>query len=257
MLEIKQEVGYVSWNFEAVKAELQAKLKDYDGVVYTDEDVPAAKKDLAELRKLKKEIEDKRKTVKNACLAPYLAIEEQAKILTGLVDNTIVEIDSIVKEADERKKSEKRKQIYTFLESLCEEFEDELARVFTQKVYEPRWENTSTPEREWTEAIIDAVNRVKTDLVTLETLYRDGNKAVVYEAYLRDLSINDAVQKAAEFDRQKTLYETAKREEEQKEQKEHVKDDECKVFKIWCDEMEFVQLQIMLDEMNVKYEVCG
>ena len=62
-----QENGFVEeikWNNEELKAEIAAKMKDYRGLVFTEESIAEAKKDRANLNKLKSAFEDERKRVK-------------------------------------------------------------------------------------------------------------------------------------------------------------------------------------------------
>ena len=63
-----------TWDFPALKAELQAVLSDFDGLIYTDDTIKDAKKDRTTLNKAKKVIEDARKAYKARCLEPYDAL---------------------------------------------------------------------------------------------------------------------------------------------------------------------------------------
>lgn len=66
-----QENGFVEeikWNNEELKAEIAAKMEDYRGLVFTEENISDAKKDRANLNKLKSAFEDERKRVKKLCM---------------------------------------------------------------------------------------------------------------------------------------------------------------------------------------------
>ena len=54
----------ISWNNEELKAEITAKMKDYKGLVFTEETVKEAKKDRASLNKLRSAFEVDRKRIK-------------------------------------------------------------------------------------------------------------------------------------------------------------------------------------------------
>lgn len=54
----------ISWNNEELKAEISAKMKDYKGLVFTEETIKEAKKDRASLNKLRSAFEDERKRIK-------------------------------------------------------------------------------------------------------------------------------------------------------------------------------------------------
>ena len=89
---VQQKVGVIEWNFEQLKAALAEKMKEYEGLVYTEDNVKVAKTDIADLRKLKKEISDRRIEIKNRCLEPYEVIEKQAAELTDLIDSLLTRL---------------------------------------------------------------------------------------------------------------------------------------------------------------------
>lgn len=83
-----QENGFVEeikWNNEELKAEIASKMKDYRGLVFTEESIAEAKKDRANLNKLKSAFEDERKRVKKLCMEPYNKFEQQVKEVTALI----------------------------------------------------------------------------------------------------------------------------------------------------------------------------
>ena len=61
----------IDFNFEDMKSELSIKLKQYNALVVTEDSIKSAKDDKAQLNKLRTAIENKRKEIKNQCLAPY------------------------------------------------------------------------------------------------------------------------------------------------------------------------------------------
>ena len=58
----------IEFNFEQLKQELTDKAEQYKGLVYTDDQVQDAKKDVAALRKFTKALSDERIKVKNCLL---------------------------------------------------------------------------------------------------------------------------------------------------------------------------------------------
>lgn len=82
-IKISQEPAVIRCNFEDVKAQLSAKMAEYQGAVFTEESKSVAKAELASLRKTRDEIEKRRKEVKAQCLVPYNDFEEKVKELLG------------------------------------------------------------------------------------------------------------------------------------------------------------------------------
>ena len=107
-----------AWDFPALKAELQAYLSEYAGLVYTDETIKDAKKDRTTLNKAKKVVEDARKAYKARCLEPYEAIEPQIKELIGLIEERRQQIDETVKEYEGRQKEAKEKEVREYFDRV-------------------------------------------------------------------------------------------------------------------------------------------
>lgn len=84
-----QENGFVQeikWNNEELKTEIAAKMEEYKGIVFTEETIKDARKDRANLNKLKNAFEDERKRIKKLCMEPYNQFEQQVKEVTRLID---------------------------------------------------------------------------------------------------------------------------------------------------------------------------
>ena len=62
-IKISQEPAVIRCNFEDVKAQLSAKMAEYQGAVFTEESKSVAKAELASLRKTRDEVEKRRDEV--------------------------------------------------------------------------------------------------------------------------------------------------------------------------------------------------
>ena len=72
----RQEPGEVTIdNFQELREALSGVLNRYEHLVYTDDMLADAKADKKELTRLRRELDDRRKEVKLAYLAPYNAFE--------------------------------------------------------------------------------------------------------------------------------------------------------------------------------------
>lgn len=78
-LAIKQNPGTIEMNFDALEEQLDKKLDEYRGAVFTEDTKTIAKAEIASLRRLKKDIEDGRKTVKKKWMEPYDAFDKRMK----------------------------------------------------------------------------------------------------------------------------------------------------------------------------------
>ena len=102
----------IQWNKEELEAAVRAKIAGYENVVYTEENIKAAKNDRAELNKLIKAIEERRKQVKNIINEPYAVFEAELKEITALINEPVALIDQQVKAFEEKQKEEKLSLIH-------------------------------------------------------------------------------------------------------------------------------------------------
>ena len=197
----------IKWNYEDIKAEVLEKLKNYQNLVYTDDQIPEAKADKARLNKLKEALDDKRKEIKKQCLMPYEKFEKQVKDILAIIDEPLILIDKQIKEYDEQKKLAKKVEIENIFKSIEKPDFLKLESIFNEK-----WLNATVSLKKVTEEITSAINKTKDDLQTLEGLTEYSFEAI--EMYKTNLNINQALNQA------RYLVELAKRKAEEKEKKE-------------------------------------
>ena len=101
----------IEFNYEELKQEITERVASYKNLVYTDDQIKDAKKDVAALRKFTKALSDERIRVKKDLLKPYEDFEAKVKELTAIVDESIKNIDNQVKGYDEQKKAELEKTL--------------------------------------------------------------------------------------------------------------------------------------------------
>lgn len=203
-VNVTQKPGAVRWNFEELVNALQAQMQQYEAMVYTEDTVKDAKADVAALRKLRSEVESRRKEIRNKCLEPYGVIEEQAKILTGMIDKPIAKISEQVEEYTEKRKQEKKEEILTFMRDTFADLPDNVSAKLRFKVYDTKWENATATKKAYKDAITSAYQATKSDLAILEGVDPDYKEAAM-QAYIKDLSLQDAMAKAQELQKQKEI----------------------------------------------------
>ena len=86
-LLVSTENGSIVTNIEVIKKHIAAGLEEYKHMVFTEETKKEAKATVADLRKLKKEVNARKIEVKKRYMAPYEDFETQAKELMSLIVN--------------------------------------------------------------------------------------------------------------------------------------------------------------------------
>lgn len=201
---VQQTPGTISWNFEELKAGLAEKMKAYENLVYTEENLSVAKQDVAMLRKLRKSVEDRRKEIKNKCLEPYGIIEDQAKQLTGLIDQPIKNISEQVCQYEEDRRAKKKEKIMMFMSKAFADLDPVIAKRLQFKIYDKRWENKTITDDEWLNAVNDALKATEADLEAIGGIEPEFQQTCL-EVYKQNLALNEALSKANELRKQQEM----------------------------------------------------
>lgn len=197
----------VSFNYEELKNELQEKVSMYQGLIYSDEQIQLAKKDKANLNKLKKALNDERIRLQKEYMIPFNEFKAKIDELISIIDKPVGLIDKQVKEFEEQKKSEKLEAIKEYWNRVVsKEHPLKFERVMDQK-----WLNASVSMKSIQEEINGILAKFAEDVATLQKLPEFAFEAV--ETYKSSLNLGKALNEAHR------LSETAKRKAEAERQK--------------------------------------
>lgn len=179
----------IQWNKEELEAAVRAKIAGYENVVYTEENIKAAKNDRAELNKLIKAIEERRKQVKNIINEPYAVFEAELKEIMALINEPVALIDQQVKAFEEKQKEEKKAAI----KATYDENIGELAEVLPfEKIFDSRYLNQTYKLATAQKEIVDKIDTVKTDLETIDSL-DSKYKLNAKDVYIKTLDLSKAL----------------------------------------------------------------
>ena len=194
------EDGYIKeirWNYDDLKTAIAAKVEDYKGLTYTDEQMTEAKKDRAELNRFRSALDAKRKEIKKRCLAPYETFEAQMKELTHLVDEPIEMIDSQLAEYDNRLRAEKEEQIEALFEAA--QFQP---FVTLERIKDPRWLNRSYKLSQVEQDMRDRKEQISNDVYLLNKLPESKAALVIYEQTLNIRAAQAEAERMAQIQRE-------------------------------------------------------
>lgn len=217
----------IQWNKEELEAAVRAKIAGYENVVYTEENIKAAKNDRAELNKLIKAIEERRKQVKNIINEPYAVFEAELKEITALINEPVALIDQQVKAFEEKQKKEKKAAIKATYDKNIGDLTEVLP---FEKIFDSRYLNQTYKLATAQKEIVDKINTVKTDLETIDSL-DSKYKLNAKDVYIKTLDLSKALaenkrltdlEEKLEADKRRKAEEEAerKRQEEIRKQKE-------------------------------------
>lgn len=174
----------IGFNFDEVRAEVEAFAKRYAGLVVESDGIVGAKRDRAELNKARTAIEAARKDVKRRCIAPYEAFELRVKELVGLIDEPLAEIDGQLARFEAERVARKRAAIE---QAWAAQVGNLGGLLKLSDAWDERWLNASTTMTEVGAAVLALLGRVREDLAALAAAC-DGDAARAEAAQSRYLT---------------------------------------------------------------------
>lgn len=218
-LLVEQKNGSIETNFEEIKAVLAAGLEEYKGMVFTAESQPEAKKTVASLRKLKKAMNDRRIEIKKTFMVPYTNFEAQVKELDKLIDEPINFISGQIEEFERKRVETKKSLICKIYTGIIKEHDAVMEYLPLDRIYDSRWENTTTTQKAIAEAIAAHVEHVEKDLATIRTMESEFEDKGLAK-YKATLELSDAIGIMNQYQKQKEEILRRQAEEEQRKAEE-------------------------------------
>nr|DAP24951.1 MAG TPA: Protein of unknown function (DUF1351) [Caudoviricetes sp.] len=218
-LLVEQKNGSIETNFEEIKAVLAAGLEEYKGMVFTVESQPEAKKTVASLRKLKKAMNDRRIEIKKTFMVPYTNFEAQVKELDKLIDEPINFISGQIEEFERKRVETKKSLIHKIYTGIITEHDAVMEYLPLDRIYDSRWENTTTTQKAIAEAIAAHVEHVEKDLATIRTMESEFEDKGLAK-YKATLELSDAIGIMKQYQKQKEEILQRQAEEEQRKAEE-------------------------------------
>lgn len=171
-LEVKviQNPGSIDFNFQEIKEALAIQMTAYTSLEITEDKQKEAKTDLATLRKIRKAVDDQRKSVKKDFMKPYTDFEENVKDLLSVIDEPINMIDGKLKEFEAKRVAEKQKHLNDLYEEHIGEYREYLPYSV---VANDKWTNATYSDKDIIYDISEAVTKVKSDLNAIKALHSE------------------------------------------------------------------------------------
>lgn len=213
-VRVKQNPGSIELNFDEIEKALDARLKEYEGAVFTDESMDIAKKERAELRKEKEHLDTVRKNIKKGWMKPYDDFEAKVKPLLAKFDKPINLIDTQVKSYEEECRIKKRKKVNEIYAGLIAGMEEYLP---FDKIYDDKWGNATTSMKSIKEELGKKINDAKTAVESISALGSEKTEDAL-KVYKDTLDVTKAIAVITSYERQKA--EILKREEERRKKEE-------------------------------------
>ena len=244
VIHAEQEPGIVRLhNYDMLKAQLEQGLEYYHGVVYSVDDIDTAIQHRDELKTVKKILEDKKKEIEAAYLAPYTDVEAKLTELIDMVKVPFKIVDDFIKVAE---KESKRREILAFAEKKAAVLGECANKVLESPAFfNPRWLNATYRTKQWQEDVENIVNQASADIFNIQSIAGKNAPALIAH-YYETLSLD----RAKEFVK-------SMQQADEGETFDNVQEDDAvgyKVLKIFASERQMLQLMTQLDLMGLDVE---
>ena len=194
---LKMETPSVpEFNFEELKKDLQEKTTKYEKIIYNDDEISQAKKDRADLNKLKKAINDKRIAMEKDYMRPFNEFKDKVKEIIDIIDKPIEAIDTQVKQYEMAAIEAKKQWIIALFDK-----ENPFNWLKYEQIFNNKWLNASTSKKSIEDEMRMTFNMVETDLKSIETLDYCEQAVEVYKKTLSMTKVLERVAELKEFDK--------------------------------------------------------
>ncbi len=199
----------ITWNYDEIKNELTEKIQKYETLAYTEDQIQEAKKDRANLNKLKTALNDERLRREKEYMKPFQVFKDQVNEIREIIDKPIKIIDEQLEGYEEDRKRKKREEIgaYWAQESTHPDW------ITLPLIFQDKWLNASYSMTQIKKDIDSKVGQINYDMETLEMLPEYSFEAM--EIYKTSLDMNKAIaegQRLADIQKRKEEAEKAEQE---------------------------------------------
>lgn len=176
----------ITANFEELKQAITEKTALYETVVYSEDQLKAAKSDRANLNKLKTALNNERIRLEKDYMQPFDAFKAQINEIIRIIDKPIQAIDKQVKAFEQQQRDAKLTAIADYFMSC-----DPPADIQFLTFMDEKWLNASVSMKVIEKAITEKVDKVRQELEILRNLPHHAFEAEV--VYISTLDFSKAV----------------------------------------------------------------
>lgn len=205
---VVKQLPVITEQLQTIKADVTQRTSVAMSLVCTEDTVKEIKKVRAELNAEFKQWEEKRRTVKQAVMAPYLHFEDvYRECITDVYRKCDADLKYKIEEVEDELKAQKRKEVFYYFEELCEANGLDFLTFERANIHV----TLSASLKSLKEKAKEFVVRVCDDLTLIET--QEHKEEILYE-YKQSLNVSAAITMVA--NRYKAIEAAKAREEERK-----------------------------------------
>jgi len=156
--------GKIDTNFNQFLEDVKVMVEPYVGLVFTDEQMGDAKKTVAELNKVKTEIQKRTRDIKKTWLIPFTEFDGKIKKAVVVIDEALNPLKAQVSEAEEARIIEKKQQVSNIINAILK---DNPVESFVRDCvwfYNEKWELKGTTLKKVKDQATILINSIEANL---------------------------------------------------------------------------------------------
>lgn len=187
--------GEIMQNFTVLKKAVKEKVDQYAQIAYSGEGaLKEMKKDRAELNSLITSLEERRKSVKEEFTKPLKSFEKEVKDVVALIEGQRDVLAGRIDTENRRLKEKKKKEILQFYQETIQSLEpDSFYDSFMNRIYDEKWENSSTPKKKWKGDILSALETYRKNVEILKAMDEPEFFSDALGRYQQSLDLRDGL----------------------------------------------------------------
>ena len=221
-VQVQQQTGKITCDFEGAKAYLSARLDEYRNVVFTEDSKKDAKATVASLRKEKKAFADKVKEVRDEYMKPLQEFADKAKELVDMYDQPINFINDQVSAFEQRRIEEKRLQINELYQDCLGDMQKELP---LQKIYNSKWENSTVNPTQIRREMMERKETVKQGMEAIRQMHSDVEDRAI-SMFLESYDLTKTILYINQYQQQQNEIRAREQERIRREEAERIRREE-------------------------------
>lgn len=160
-------------NRELLKEQVQKYADKYKGwSVITEESVDGDKLVRADLNRLKKSFDEKRKEVKGDYTKPLKDFESEIKDITSIIDGVLGPLNIGIQTVEDKQRQERKDNVLKMIVEIVPEYDVDPSEI----LFDPKWTNKSITRKKLIEQITDGAK-----LLQRQHKAKDVNKRLIEE----------------------------------------------------------------------------
>lgn len=212
--EVAPSIGRMAANFDEVAHGYEEIIKKYDGIVFTEETKTDAKKEVANLRKEKKKIEDAYKQVKKIWMEPLEQFKLRVDDLLGKIDVPIDHINGQVEAFEQKRLADRNKEIQEIYDETIGDMAEFLPLYL---IRDEKWTNAGKTVKAVRKEMSEAIANARAGKAAIENMRSDAVPDAL-KKFRSTLNLADALNYINQYEDQKA--EVLRREEERRKQEQ-------------------------------------